>query len=229
MSASAAYTGRDNLNAMRAARRYNAAILGQLLANLEGSRVLDFGAGDGLFASLMRDCGKAPVCIEPDEVLRAGLTAEGFDARPSLEGIAPGSLDAIYTINVLEHIDDDVAVLDDLRRTLRPGGRLFVFVPAWPVLYSQMDRQVGHRRRYRKDELGTKLRAAGWQPEVLRHFDSVGFLAALAYRAIGTGDGNISSASVAFYDRWVFPLSRIADRLLCGITGKNLIAVARNP
>ncbi len=72
--------------------------------------------------------------------------------------------------DVLEHIDDDVATLRFLIEVLEPGGVLVLTVPAHPLLFDEMDRIAHHRRRYRRSELGQKLRAAGFHVLCLSHF-----------------------------------------------------------
>lgn len=220
------YTGRDNLSAMHAAKHYNAAILQVIEQAICGTRVIDFGAGDGLFADLVARRHAAPLCVEADHDLRQQLRTRGLDVCDTLATLASGRFDFAYSLNVLEHIDDDGAILRELRRCLRPGGRVLIFVPAFPLLYGAMDRQVGHVRRYRKLELGEKLSAAGFSVERLVYFDSLGFMAALAHRLLAR-NGAISPNSVAWYDRWIFPLSARMDKVLNRLIGKNLIAVAR--
>lgn len=219
------YSGRDNLIAMRAAKRYNAAIVEIVEQAICGPRVIDFGAGEGLFADLIGRRHPPPLCVESDKCLRDELATRGFAVADTLAALPTGEFDFAYTLNVLEHIEDDRQVLRDLRRCLRPGGCLFVFVPACPVLFGPMDRHVGHVRRYRKAELREKLDAAGFSVDSLAYFDSIGFLAALAHRMLARG-GEISPGSVAWYDQWVFPLSRRIDTALKPLVGKNLVAVA---
>ena len=83
------------------------------------------------------------------EVPHADVAALGADDR---------KFDSVVLVNVLEHIDDDVGALADLRELLEPGGRLCVFVPAFDGLYSDFDRRIGHRRRYRRSQLVTAVR-----------------------------------------------------------------------
>lgn len=219
------YSGRDNLIAMRAANRYNAAIVKMVEQAICGPRVIDFGAGEGLFADIVRQRHASPVCVESDNHLRSELAARGFTVAEMLSALPTGEFDFAYSLNVLEHIENDGQVLRDLRRCLRPGGRLLVFVPACPVLFGPMDRHVGHVRRYRKAELSEKLGTAGFSVDSLAYFDSIGFLAALVHRMLARG-GAVSPSSVAWYDHWVFPLSRRIDILLKPLVGKNLVAVA---
>jgi SAM-dependent methyltransferase len=226
MCATENYVGRDNLKAMRAAPRYNNAILRHILDNVFGARVLDFGAGDGLFAELMARHSLAPVCVEPDLAMSALLQAKGFEAHASLDSLID-RFDTIYSINVLEHIDNDAETLFRLASLALPLGRLVVFVPAWPILYSSMDRRVGHVRRYRKKDLLAKLDRAGWAVQHIRYFDSLGFFSAFAYRFIGSSTGELSDGTLAFYDKRIFPVSKLLDRLFSRFVGKNLLVIAQ--
>jgi len=100
-------------------------------------------------------------CVEPDPDLRVRLTRAGLGVHGGLHEIPPESFDFIYTVNVLEHIPDDDVIVGALRTRLKPGGVLLVYVPAFPLLYSSMDRKVGHVRRYRHGRLLGVMRAIG--------------------------------------------------------------------
>ena len=92
-----------------------------------------------------------------------------------------------------------------------------------------MDRKVGHLRRYRRRQLADLLMQAGFRLEQVAYADSLGFLAALAYRWMSDNDGTIYMCELTLYDRAVFPLSRLLDRLFRRFFGKNLFAVASKP
>lgn len=76
----------------------------------------------------------------------------------------PGnSLNAVVMLNVLEHIEHDVAALRQVHRVLKPGGVLVLEVPAGPRLYDAYDRALCHFRRYAGRELRRKMEAAGFR------------------------------------------------------------------
>jgi putative flippase GtrA/ubiquinone/menaquinone biosynthesis C-methylase UbiE len=220
------YSGVDNLEAMQFAQKYNRFLTQLVTRHVDGTAVLDFGAGAGTFAVPVASTGLQVSCLEPDPTLRSQLSADGFATYAELSQVPPNSVDSIYTLNVLEHIEDDDGALVELARCLRQQGRLIIYVPAFDLLYSAMDRQVGHFRRYRRPQLIQKLAASGFRVRTARYIDSLGFLAALLYKLVERGDGTLSPKSVELYDRFVFPISLVIDRLTGGRFGKNLLVVA---
>ena len=221
------YSGVDNLEAMQHATNYNRYLTDLVNRYVDGTDVLDFGAGAGTFAESVSHNRARVSCLEPDAGLRTQLTNDGFETFAELADVPCNSLDSIYTLNVLEHIEDDQAALTELAGRLRDNGRLVVYVPAFTVLYSAMDHKVGHYRRYEREGLAEKLEAAGFKIRVARYVDSLGFLVTLLYKLVDRkGSGSISPGSVKVYDRFVFPLSLLVDRLSGGRFGKNLLVVA---
>lgn len=228
MSADQGYSGAQNLEVMEQAVRYNRFLLDLVWSVArDADSLVDFGAGSGTFARRLLERGRAPLCVEPDHTLRARLAASGLSVVAALGEVRAESVDAAYSLNVLEHIPDDAAALAELRRVLRPGGRMLLYVPAFMLLFSSMDRRVGHIRRYRRRPLARLVEKAGFTIDVVRYVDSLGFLASLAFRAIGGRDGLLNPSTVVFYDGWVFPLSRALDTCTGGSIGKNLVLRAR--
>ncbi len=223
------YSGRDNLEAMKQATRYNAFLLQLIERHQSGTQLLDHGAGAGTFALPVSHGETRVLCMEPDAALREELARSGLQVAASLDDVAGASIDFAYTLNVLEHVEDDNEALVQLHRCLKPGGRLLVYVPAFQLLYSQMDEHVGHFRRYRRPALSRQLQAAGFVVHSAGYVDSLGFFASLLYKYLGDKSGRVSPGSVSFYDSLVFPVSRLVDLLSFGSFGKNLAIVAAKP
>ena len=78
--------------------------------------------------------------------------------------LADACLHAVVSLNVLEHIPDDVRVLEEVQRVLRPGGTALVVVPYNPALYDYYDVHLQHARRYERHELADKGRSVGLLP-----------------------------------------------------------------
>ena len=91
------------------------------------------------------------------------FTARKADiAATDLASLPGAPFGTVLCLNLLEHIDDDLSALRNMECALRPGGKLIVLVPAHPWLYGSMDEMFGHRRRYRRSELESKMKGAGF-------------------------------------------------------------------
>jgi SAM-dependent methyltransferase len=226
------YTGVDNLEVMEVAVNYGEYLV-DLVARSVGAPppepIIDFGTGAATHAIALRERGYQVACVESDASLRAHICDIGFRACASTDELDGEHFPAAYTLNVLEHIDDDVGALRSLHRLIAPSGTLVVYVPAFQALYTAMDRKVGHVRRYRRRELMEKVTAAGFDVQWCSYADSLGFLATLAYRAGGNRDCDLNPRAVAAYDRYAFPISRAIDHVAGRLFGKNLALVARRP
>lgn len=221
------YNGRDNLEVMKEADNYNQFLLGLTTFHANyGELIVDFGAGSGTFSIPIKEKGFRVICVEPDKILSASLKRFGLEVVSDLELIEDGSVDYIYSLNVLEHIENDNAIVDLWFRKLRSGGQLFVYVPAFQVLYSSMDSKVGHYRRYTKRILNKKLKSVGFEVVQSRYADSIGFIATLVYKLFDDGKGDIDLKVLKIYDRWIFPLSRFIDFFINSFIGKNIYSRA---
>jgi SAM-dependent methyltransferase len=226
------YSGHTQLIAMSEARNYNA-MLENLLERwlFDRRRLLDIGAGTGEFTARMLNRGHDVIAVEPDGMQRTLLRSQGILCVGGIEEIARNgvsSFDGAYSLNVLEHIEDDVAALRVWAGVLKPGGVMVLYVPAFPVLYSAMDRAVGHYRRYTRASLEGVARQAGLTVVRSGYADSLGFPASLALRARG-GDGSLSGFTVRTYDSLIFPVSQALDGICGRFFGKNVWLVATKP
>jgi SAM-dependent methyltransferase len=226
----------DELDAMTGARNYFEWIIALWRPYLRG-RVLELGAGIGNFSGyLLNERIDELVLIEPAKNLFHRLS-DRFSRDPrvvlksgTLEQALPellGSpLHVVVSVNVLEHIPDDVAVLRGLRRALRPDGTALILVPALPVLYGSADRNFGHVRRYTKAGLASALRAAGLTPQSIHYLN---FLGAFAWFAAGRilRRRTLTTRMVKLSDRTLIPLTRHLEQLVSPPFGQSLVAVAR--
>ena len=144
-----------------------------------------------------------------------------------LAGGAAGTFDTAVYVNVLEHIEDDNGELEVARQLLAPGGRLCLFVPAMPSLYSAIDHKSGHFRRYTKQSLRSRVEQAGFTIDTIEYFDVASVVPYwLMYRVLGVE--TLGGGSNAIYDKIIVPASKAVQRILAHPPlGKNLILVAR--
>jgi SAM-dependent methyltransferase len=225
------HSGGENLEVMREALNYNQ-YLRQLIGRYaEHARTaLDFGAGIGTFSDSVPIAVENIYCVEPDEASQKYLSERGYNACGSLADVADTSIDYLFTLNVLEHIEDDAAAMDEIFRVIKPGGRLLIYVPAFMALYTSMDSHVGHHRRYRMSALRKLVTNAGFNIEKSAYFDALGFFATLAFKLLDTPEpAPLNPKMVGYYDRYVFPASRLLSIPFAKILGKNVYIVAHRP
>jgi SAM-dependent methyltransferase len=213
---------------------YNNWIVEQFEAQLLG-KAAEIGAGLGTIAELLQPHVSSLDLIEPTPVLAERLQAKfARDDRCSVEAqtleswietSADGTYDTLVMVNVLEHIEDDRAAARGLFKALRPGGKLLVFVPALPFLYSELDRIYGHFRRYRRQELKLCVESAGFRIEKLRYFDITGVLPWWLLNTL-MGKTSFHQPSLTFYDKLFVPPTKLIESVLPPPLGKNLILIA---
>jgi SAM-dependent methyltransferase len=156
-------------------------------ANGRQRRVLDVGCGTGTMLRELRRYG-AVKGVDADEQAvqlsrRRGIEdVEQVDPGPLPFG--DGSFELVTALDVVEHVDDDVAMLADLRRVLVPGGTLLVSVPAFAFLWGAQDEIAHHKRRYRAPELRERLLEAGFEIRRLSYFNSLLFPPIAAIRVL---------------------------------------------
>lgn len=224
------YSGLENLEIMSEAIKYNKHLINLIMVGTKpGDTIMDFGAGLGSFAKIMANKGHAVLCLEPDAHQIVTLKQNGLSAVRSLDEVPDNSIDYIYSLNVLEHIEDDQSTLASLHKKLKSKGKFLIYVPAFMFLFSKMDEKVGHVRRYTRDSLCKKVLNAGFHVKSSRYCDSLGFLATLAYKYIDRSDGTINKRSLILYDRLIFPLSIMIDKLTHMHFGKNVYAICVKP
>lgn len=233
MTADSHYQGHD-LEALSDLPNYHAWILDGFAPYL-GGRAVEIGAGVGTIARKIAPLVESLDVVEPADNLQAplaetlagsGITIHHGSLEQWLAAAEPASCDSIVMVNVLEHVADDRCALVELRRALRPGGHLLLFVPALPALFSPMDEALGHHRRYTLDELVGKVVDVGFSVRTAGYRDFLGVLAWwLVHRVMGNTGFNRSAAR--FYDRVGVPLTRGLERLIGAPVGKNILLVAR--
>ena len=229
------YFGKD-LEAMSFARRYHEWIASEF-SLFVGNRIAEVGAGIGDFTPLIyTDSVAQLVAFEPSQNLYPTLEINTSNmARVECVNRCFGDeierfrnhFDTVLYVNVLEHIEDDQGELAVAWESLKPGGHLCIFVPALAWLFSELDTQVGHFRRYSKRELEEKLTKASFEILKSRYFDIAGIVP--WYVAFVLLKRTITADKVSIYDRWIVPIMRPLESLITPPLGKNLLVVGRKP
>jgi SAM-dependent methyltransferase len=151
--------------------RYRVAVSWLELNPQSRQRVLDVGAGNGAFIAVALR-GSPDLDIFGAEFSQAAIETAHPRIRSrialcDLQGDAPlpggGEFDVISCMEVLEHLPDDERALAHIAQALKPGGRVFISVPAWTSDWGPQDIAAGHVRRYEPNILEERLTRAGLQ------------------------------------------------------------------
>lgn len=222
----------DSLHSLDCAEHY-ARWIDELIAPFTHGEILEIGAGHGTFTPLLARHGHV-TAVEPSPRqfprLAARVAELGADAiQTDLEGaLRSRRADTVVLVNVLEHILDDEGALATVAASLRPGGHVVLYVPAFELLYSSFDRAVGHHRRYRRRELEAKVRAAGLEVAKSTYVNSIGFLAWLVTARLLRIRPTTRGLAL-LYDRVVVRPLRAVERLVPPPFGQSLLVVGRRP
>ena len=226
------YTGLVELqNAENCLNNYNNYIVEQCVRQVEKpNSCIDFGAGIGTLSEILKiKFGVSPICIEIDEENIKYLDDRNLQNFKDIDDVK-GGIDLVFSSNVLEHIKNDVSVLQSIKNKLNSNGYLYLYLPANMLLWSELDVIVGHYRRYSSSEIKRKLRSVGFEIKSVYYADSIGFFMSLMMKLVGydSDNGIGSPVFLKIYDRYILPFSKFFDAIgLKLLFGKNLVAVAK--
>ncbi len=155
-------------------------------------RILDVGCGTGANLLMLSKYGDAEGVDVSEDALafcrERGLEKVKLGAAEELP-YEDGTFDLVTALDVVEHLDNDLAGLREMRRVLRPGGRVLLFVPTFMFLWGLQDDVSNHRRRYRLPELRRVLEQAGFEIERTTYANITFFLPILLARKLMRATG----------------------------------------
>ncbi len=222
-------------------------LLERVLARLDiaaSGRVLEVGVGTGNTLRVLEHVWPHAMVIGVD-AYEEGFRAARRRTRAHLvraSGLAlpfTGGFDVVAAFDVLEHVADDRAALIEIRRVLQPGGRLVVTVPALGRLWSRVDEDAHHVRRYERDGLHASLTAAGFAVDRIAFFMAALYPLLRGARRLARGGGAHADGSAVARELRVVPILNAGMRAILGTEmrlvaagwqlpiGTSLLAVAR--
>lgn len=169
------------------------------------ARILDAGCGSGRNMVELAAYGTVSgVELSPTSVQLARERAAGEVVEGSVMDMPfhDGAFDLSVSLDVIEHLADDVGALRELRRVTAPGGALLVTVPAYQWLWSGHDEVNHHHRRYSRQTLLEAAQRAGWSCERTTHFNALLLPIAILLRALDRINPKTTKSSL---DLWVPP------------------------
>jgi SAM-dependent methyltransferase len=202
-------------------------------------RILDVGCGTGANIQLLSEFGVAEgvdVSSEALDFCRArGLSRVRQGAAEALP-YEDASFDLVTGLDVVEHLDDDVAGLKEMRRVLRPRGRALLFVPAFMFLWGVQDDISHHRRRYTLSDLKRRVAEAGLTLERATYANITFFVPILIGRMImrltglkPASENNITIGALNGLLGWILGAESFWLRWMNFPFGVSIVCVAERP
>lgn len=180
--------------------------------------VLEVGCGVGIYTEqILRRCAfrsLLSIDLSSDSVAhcRSRIRDPRVEFRCTDVQDVAGAFDTVVCMNVLEHIEDDRAALRHMWLHLRPGGTLFLLVPAHRLFFTPWDSLTGHFRRYDKKRLRRLIgEATGGEATRVRqfYFNAVGGLGHwVIFGLLGKMPRKSVEGEIGTFDRWVVPVMR---------------------
>ncbi len=170
-----------------------------------GARILDAGCGSGRnMVELARYGTVTGIELSPTSVALARERNMGEVIEGSVLEMpfADDSFDLVASLDVIEHLEDDLAALREFRRAVAPGGALLVTVPAYRWLWSGHDVINHHHRRYTRRSLRAVAERAGWRQVRTTYFNSLLLPVAIMLRVLDRLNTKTTESSL---DLWVPP------------------------
>ena len=198
-----------------------------------GATPVEVGSGTGSHAHEWAEAGLQVTATEADHTSLARMQQRfADDPRVRVRHLAApirerADHSAAVAVNVLEHIEDDVAALRSFAGLVAPGGHVVILVPAFPIAFSDFDVRIGHVRRYRVGTLDAAFRRAGLVPTHMRYVNAPGLLAWLVLVRLLRGRPK-EGLPLRVFERLVPWLARFEDRWHPPF-GQSVFGVARVP
>jgi SAM-dependent methyltransferase len=151
--------------------------------------VMDLGSGTGKILEELRRRGWQVMGIDGAKEAVAWSKKRGIKVlRVDLEQpplpVEENRFEAVLALDLLEHLHQDVQLIKEAYRILKPGGVLIATVPAYPWLFGYWDRMLGHQRRYNREELKEKLEQQGLRLKKLSYYFCLPLFPSLLVRGV---------------------------------------------
>ena len=201
--------------------------------------ILELGSGLGNISKFFIDDDASITLSDIDDDYLAHLKKE-FSSDSNVKGFLSINLqkkdfnfyyaqlkekfDTVFLLNVMEHLEDDDAAIQNINFLLKSDGILIILVPAYKFLYSELDIQLGHFRRYTKKMLAEKVAKGSFRVEKSFYFNMMG-IPAWYYGKIKKLKV-LSSGKMKLYNRLI-GIGRLLDKIAFKSIGLSVIAVAR--
>jgi len=227
------YKGLSTLEVLEGANNYNNWIAYEILRFVKNP-IIEIGSGTGNLSEKFLNYGQVLLSDNDNGLVKVlndrfkhfkNGSSIRLDIEKDVDSKYYNTFRSVIAVNVLEHIDDDRTAIKNIGKLLKKGGTVNLLVPAKRLAYTRLDRELGHYRRYEKNELYELLRSAGFSVDQLYFFNVVGLVSWIVRDKVEKSSFQLKPYQVALFDK-IVPLLRFVETRIRPPIGISLIAVA---
>lgn len=232
--------GEQTLELIAAAHRFNRWMYQRISRYVQAGTVLEIGSGIGNISQFFLDAGYKMTLSDIRKGYCSTLSKK-FGAYTNLQGVEEidlidplfeqkhakllGTFDNVYALNVVEHIEEDALAIQNCRKLMKPDGVLIILVPAYPALYNQMDKELGHYRRYTQKTLKHLIAGQDFKLLTSFYFNLAGIPGWYVNGKV-MKEETINGGLMRLYNRLV-PLFKFTDWVTMRQAGLSVVVVGR--
>ncbi len=233
--------GLQTLEAVAKADKFNCWMYETIKPFCQGE-ILEVGSGIGNISIFFLENGSRITVSDIRQNYREELTSK-FSSYNNLEGVIDldivaenfeskyehliGKYDTVFSLNVLEHIKDDLLAIKNYRSLLKKNGKLIILVPAQKILYNSLDKELYHYKRYNKNELTNLYQKNNIKLIHSQYFNIVGMIGWF-YTGTIRKKKIIVSSQMKLFNRFV-GIFKFIDKVLINRTGLSVVVVGERP
>lgn len=231
------HEGQETLSVIGVAKNFNRWMYSTIKPYCKG-RILEIGSGVGNISEFFIEDGVKILLTDIRDNYCEALRQKFFN-KPNLLGVENinivdkdfdtkyarhiGTFDTVFALNVIEHIEDDNLAIANCKKLLAIGGNLIILVPANKWLYSSLDKELHHYRRYVNGQMSGIFKANGLTVKRSFYFNALGMagwftMGRLLKKKI------IPSAQMKFYNI-IVPFAKLLDAVLLHRVGLSVIVI----
>ena len=203
----------------------------RLISKFIGSDVAEVGPGNGSNAKMyIKNC-KTLELFEPEKKLYLNLKKifkkyKKVKIKNKIFKMAKNKYNTILYLDVIEHIKNDKHEISKAYQSLKKNGFLVINVPAFQILYSKFDNDIGHKKRYVKNDFLRLSKNLKFEIHYMKYYDSIGFFLSLISKFFSSEYKKNFKLKIKIWN-FLINFSRIIDYLFAYSFGKSLLVIIK--
>ena len=203
----------------------------RLISKFINRNVAEVGPGNGSNAKMyIKNCKRLEL-FEPEKKLYLNLKKvfkkyKKVKIKNKIFKKSKNKYNSILYLDVIEHIKNDKHELSKAYHSLKKNGYLVINVPAFQILYSKFDKDIGHQKRYVKNDFLILSKNLKFKIHYMKYYDSIGFFLSLISKFFSSEYKKNFKLKIKIWN-FLINFSRVIDYLFAYSFGKSLLVIIK--